>query len=112
MQIMNINIAEWDAMYTDFPSKQVKVPVVDKNLISCSPDETRVVSPSELQHQLDEAMANTPCGRCFVRPSGTEDCVRIYAEAETQALSERLALDCIRALNNTIGIVGSVASHF
>ena len=28
-------------------------------------------------------------GRCFVRPSGTEDVVRVYAEAETreQALS-------------------------
>eukprot|EP00965_Chrysotila_dentata_P097920 3237422-Pleurochrysis_carterae.AAC.1 len=24
-------------------------------------------------------------GRCFVRPSGTEDVVRVYAEAETQA---------------------------
>ena len=30
-------------------------------------------------------------GRAFVRPSGTEDVVRVYAEAENQADAEALA---------------------
>lgn len=30
-------------------------------------------------------------GRCFVRPSGTEDVVRIYAEAATQSSAMTLA---------------------
>lgn len=29
-------------------------------------------------------------GRSFVRPSGTEDCVRVYAEAATTHDAERL----------------------
>ena len=30
-------------------------------------------------------------GRSFVRPSGTEDCVRVYAEAETKEAADQLA---------------------
>ena len=30
-------------------------------------------------------------GRSFVRPSGTEDCVRVYAEAATKEEADRLA---------------------
>ncbi|CAN0126952.1 unnamed protein product, partial [Heterosigma akashiwo] len=33
-----------------------------------------------------------PRGRCFVRPSGTENVVRVYAEAETQRAADALAL--------------------
>jgi len=29
------------------------------------------------------AMRKVEMGRAFVRPSGTEDCVRVYAEAKT-----------------------------
>ena len=29
--------------------------------------------------------------QCFVRPSGTEDVVRVYAEAETREAADRLA---------------------
>jgi phosphoacetylglucosamine mutase len=31
--------------------------------------------------------------RSFVRPSGTEDVVRVYAEASTQAAADKLAQD-------------------
>ena len=30
-------------------------------------------------------------GRTFVRPSGTEDVVRVFAEAETKELADKLA---------------------
>ena len=36
-------------------------------------------------------MSQVPQGRCFVRPSGTEDCVRVYAEASTQIAADQLA---------------------
>lgn len=35
-----------------------------------------------------------PEGRCFVRPSGTEDVVRVYAEASTQEAADTLA-NCV-----------------
>lgn len=99
-------------MYTDLPSRQTKVPAANKSLIICSEDETRVIQPPALQHDLDEAMKSIPSGRCFVRPSGTEDYVRIYAEAETQSDADRLALLCIQAIQTHIGITGDVPTSF
>ena len=49
---------------------------------SCNADETRALTPTGLQEKLDALMAApavAPHGRVFVRPSGTEDVVRVYA---------------------------------
>ena len=35
--------------------------------------------------------AKYPHGRCFIRPSGTEDVIRVYAEAATQEEANSLA---------------------
>jgi phosphoacetylglucosamine mutase len=43
-----------------------------------------------LQTALDKAMKQVS-GRCFVRPSGTENVVRIYAEATTRQDADWLA---------------------
>lgn len=99
-------------MYTDLYSRQTKVPATNKSLIICSEDETKVIQPIELQNDLDEAMNSIPSGRCFVRPSGTEDYVRIYAEAQTQADADRLALLCINAIHQHIGIPGELPTSF
>ena len=37
----------------------------------------------ELQNFIDEVSGKFDLGRCFVRASGTEDLVRIYAESNT-----------------------------
>ncbi len=81
----------WRALYTDLPSHQVKVSVPDKSMISCSEDETRILTPAAMQDDLDAAMNSVTNGRCFVRPSGTEDVVRIYAEADTQEEANELS---------------------
>ena len=47
-----------------------------------------------MQDKIDELIAATPESKAFVRPSGTEDVVRIYAEAktveETNAMGEAI----------------------
>lgn len=87
-----MSVDDWHRMYTDLPSKQTKIPVPKKDHIICADDEMTVVSPPMLQAALDAAMANQgPMSRCFVRPSGTENVVRIYAEAETKADADALA---------------------
>jgi phosphoacetylglucosamine mutase len=97
-----MDLPAWDKIYTDLPSKQVKVAVRNKSLISCTEDETRTLSPEGLQGALDAAMAAAPLGRCFVRPSGTEDVVRVYAEAETQAHADALAAAAIDAIETYV----------
>jgi phosphoacetylglucosamine mutase len=64
--------------------------VPDKSLLKCSDDETYLVEPKSLQDALNVAMTSVNNGRCFVRPSGTEDVVRIYAEAATVEEVEKL----------------------
>lgn len=96
----------------DLPSRQTKVPVTNKDLITCSADEMVVVSPQPLQDDLEKAMRSTPRGRCFVRPSGTEDYVRVYAEAETQEGADTLAFACIRAINAHVGVLGEIPTTF
>jgi phosphoacetylglucosamine mutase len=111
-QVLGWTLEDWLAMYSDLCSRQTKVPATNKSLIVCSEDETRVVEPAALQSDLDAAMSSIPLGRCFVRPSGTEDYVRIYAEAQTQADADRLALLCIDAIQTHIGITGEVPRAF
>lgn len=85
-----MDLLQWHQLYTDLPSKQQKVSVPDKSAVSCSEDETIVTRPAALQEDLFAAMATVRNGRCFVRPSGTEDVVRIYAEASTQEEADKL----------------------
>jgi phosphoacetylglucosamine mutase len=84
---------EWVSMYSDLPSVQLKVFVHAPNRIRCTSDERRAVAPDGLQQEIDVAVANTNDGsaRSFVRPSGTEPLVRIYAEAATEPMVRRLS---------------------
>ena len=83
--------AEWDNCYSDLPNRLTKVSVPDRTLFTTTDAERRLSSPVGLQDKIDELVQRTPQGRSFVRPSGTEDCVRVYAEAETSEDAERLA---------------------
>ena len=49
-----------------------------------------------------------PSGRCFVRPSGTEDVVRVYAEAASQEAADELALLVAQTTWKLAGGVGEM----
>lgn len=102
-QILKLNIESWYSLYYDLPSKQLKVPVKNKSIIVCSEDETTVVSPVAVQEQLNIAMSSIPSGRCFIRPSGTEDVVRVYAEALNQIQANELADKAVDIIKTMIG---------
>jgi phosphoacetylglucosamine mutase len=92
LQIKGWNIQDWNSLYTDLPSRQCKVSVEDRTIILTNTNETECTSPVELQQELNAAMARYPTqARCFVRPSGTENVVRVYAEAQTQQQADELA---------------------
>ncbi|VIO87056.1 Uncharacterized protein BM_BM13954 [Brugia malayi] len=56
-----------------------------------SADETTCVKPRKLQGAINTIVSKYTDGRSFVRPSGTEDVVRIYAEAATEHDAEAIA---------------------
>jgi phosphoacetylglucosamine mutase len=51
----------------------------------------------------DPAAANYTHGRCFVRPSGTEDVVRVYAEASTHEVADGLAKSVAHHVESLLG---------
>ncbi|KLO17033.1 phosphoacetylglucosamine mutase [Schizopora paradoxa] len=84
--------AEWNSLYNDLPNRLVKVVVKDRNIFKTEDAERRLVSPVGLQEKVDELVRKYDGGRSFVRPSGTEDVVRVYAEATSRPQTDELAL--------------------
>lgn len=102
LKILELDLSSWQGIYTDLPSKQVKVPALNKSAIECSDDETRALKPEALQNEIDSFVSQYPRSRCFVRPSGTEDVVRVYAEAETAEGAAAVAQMAVDAINTHV----------
>jgi len=84
-------LRDWAAMYTDLASRQLKVKVADRRAITTTEDESKCLEPKELQPLIETEVARLGARRAFVRPSGTEDIVRVYAESEKQEDADALA---------------------
>ncbi|KAF8202899.1 phosphoacetylglucosamine mutase [Pholiota molesta] len=82
---------EWNSLYADLPNRLVKVVVSDRNAFKTEDAERVLVSPPGLQEKINELVQRYEGGRSFVRPSGTEDVVRVYAEALLKAQADELA---------------------
>ncbi|THH34042.1 hypothetical protein EUX98_g140 [Antrodiella citrinella] len=82
---------EWDSLYVDLPNRLVKVVVADRHIFKTEDAERRLVSPAGLQEKINELVRRYEAGRAFVRPSGTEDVVRVYAEAMVKSQADELA---------------------
>lgn len=78
------DVRDWLATYTDLPNIQIKVNVADRGVITTTDAERVVVTPEGLQGEINALVSKYKNGRAFVRPSGTEDIVRVYAEADTK----------------------------
>ncbi|CAL0314343.1 unnamed protein product [Lupinus luteus] len=103
LQHMEWSIHRWNDLYHDLPSRQLKVKVADRTAVVTANAETVVVSPPGLQEAINEETAKYPQGRCFVRPSGTEDVVRVYAEASTQETADSLANSVAKLVDQFLG---------
>eukprot|EP00898_Chlorokybus_atmophyticus_P004933 jgi/Chlat1/5440/Chrsp36S05439 len=99
LRVLGWSNQQWAELYEDLPSRQLKVKVADRSCVVPTHDETRVVRPAALQAAIDDAVASVVDGRAFVRPSGTEDVVRVYAEARTQVAAGVLAEKVARAVS-------------
>ncbi|KAJ3815991.1 phosphoacetylglucosamine mutase [Lentinula aff. lateritia] len=83
---------EWNSLYVDLPNRLAKVSVPNRNAFRTEDAERRLVSPPGLQTKIDELINRYQGGRSFVRPSGTEDVVRVYAEAALRTQADELAM--------------------
>lgn len=100
---MGWSIHGWGELYQDLPSRQLKVKVVDRTAVVTTNTETMVVQPPGIQGAIDAEIAKYPKGRSFIRPSGTEDVIRVYAEASTQEDTENLANSVAQLVDRFLG---------
>lgn len=61
------SIEDWRQAYQDLPNRQMKVRVADRNVISTTDAERKVVTPKGLQDEIDALVKKFPQGRSFVR---------------------------------------------
>ena len=97
----------WASCYSDLPNRLSKVKVMNRNIITTTDAERKCVSPPGLQEAIDRMVQEVSKGRAFVRPSGTEEIVRVYAEAETEKLADELNSSVVAAVFELAGGVDS-----
>jgi phosphoacetylglucosamine mutase len=77
------NLLDLLDLYENFPNKQTKIYVENKNLYLTSEDDRRLVEPFDLQLKINSVLEKYDNGRSFIRPSGTENCLRLFVEASS-----------------------------
>lgn len=63
----SFSLQDWVKAYQDLPNRQLKVRVADRNVITTTDAERKVVTPAGLQGEIDALAAKFPKGRSFVR---------------------------------------------
>ncbi|KAM6181765.1 phosphoacetylglucosamine mutase [Erethizon dorsatum] len=106
LALKGLTVQQWDALYMDLPNRQLKVKVADRRVISTTDAERRVVTPPGLQEVIRDLVKKYKLSRAFVRPSGTEDVIRVYAEADSQENADSLAHEVSLAVFQLAGGIG------
>lgn len=104
---MHMSVGAWAAAFADLPSRQLKVQIKDRTVVQTTDAERKCTHPAGLQEQIDALVAKYAHGRAFARPSGTEDVVRVYAEAATREGADELAKEVCRAVYDLAQGVGA-----
>jgi len=81
----------WQNTYIDLPNRLVRVEVHDRSIFKATDAERKLESPKGAQEEIDKLCQMYVQGRAFARASGTEDAVRVYAEAHSKIEAEKLA---------------------
>ncbi|KAJ2895857.1 hypothetical protein IWW38_002190 [Coemansia aciculifera] len=105
-------LEQWDAAYTDLPNCLLKVVVNDRSIFKTTDAEQQLTSPPGLQNVVNSLVAKFSKGRSFVRPSGTEDAVRVYAEAASRSECDQLAYAVAGAVFDMAGGRGERPAEF
>lgn len=90
--------------FEDFPSKHTKIQLsrdIKKEDFVLNEDETRLLEPIFIQEGIDAILASYPMDttRAFLRPSGTEDILRLYVEAKEAGDVNAITGQIIELLN-------------
>jgi len=78
---LKITLNDWYNLFDEYNYINKKVSVVDKSIYKTNDNQTKLLEPIEISQKLNDIF-NKYSIRGFIRPSGTEDVVRIYVESK------------------------------
>ena len=118
LYLKDLSCPDWNQIYRDLPSRQCKVKVIDRSVIHTNENETKTTQPKSLQPAIDAAIRAvatknraSASPRAFVRPSGTENVVRVYAEASSQKEADALASEAAAIIYKLCDGVGDLPNY-
>ena len=88
----------WENTYIDLPNQLVRIEVHDRSTFKTGDAERKLISPPGAQDEIDKLQQMFIKGRSFARPSGTEDVMRVYAEAHSRAEVTKLASEVAKVV--------------
>jgi phosphoacetylglucosamine mutase len=78
------SLKDVDNLYHDYPNVMITVHVEKKERFVTDPEDERILhEPASLYTEIEDLVKLYENARSFVRPSGTEDILRVYAEGNT-----------------------------
>ncbi len=98
---------DWINEYKEKNVSNCVVRVQDKSVVTTEDFDRRVAGPQRLRDGIEDIVRTREGVRVFVRPSGTEDVVRVFAEADSQACADQVAEDVARIVFDTCDGVGN-----
>ncbi len=84
-----LSFEDWINLYQDYPCIHNKLKA-DRSIFKTTDADRICIEPVGLQDEINKIVLKYNNSRAFIRPSGTEDIVRLYAEAETKEEVENL----------------------
>jgi len=88
LQEMKLNAEDWKNFYLEYPYSLFKMEVTNKDEFLTTKNELRLTAPETLQNYIDAICEEGT--RAFVRPSGTENYLRVYVESGSEEMVEHV----------------------
>ena len=82
MKSMNLSIKDVYDFYNEIPYKIVDIKMKYNKFIT-NEDDSKIIEPKNMQIIIDELSNKYANSKIYVRPTGTEDYLRVYVESET-----------------------------
>ena len=77
-------------MYKELPSLNTKISLKDKSIFKCNDNATKLIQPENLQIIIDKLFSKFNQTRALIKPSETEDVVRIYQRRINKKYKNRI----------------------
>ena len=101
---LNIKYIDWYNLYDKNYTKNFKIKVKNKNIFKTNNTENKLTDPIGIQEYLEKIMKKYNNVYTFIRPSGTEDIIRLHIQADTEEIIEHIFNDITSILINEFDV--------